>query len=341
MDNYCQDCWVIASERNLFYIGYMGEKDKSYKLLFSHAQMVKELLRDFVKEDWVKKLDFSTLKKYNNSFVTDDLKERFDDVIWTVKWGKQQLYIYILLEFQSDIDFCMSNRMMTYLGLLYQDLLKTKAVKSGDKLPPVLPVVLYNGEPGWNAPNNIKDIITKPPRGFEKYIPDFQYLLIDEGKIGDAELESLQTLVSALFQLERQQTPETVRNIVSKLIDWLKKPEQQSLRRAFTVWLARVILPSRYPDESIPEFDDLQEVNAMLSETVKSWPAKWMAEGEKRGEKRGEAKICKRMHENGLSIEQIAEFTGLSSEKVTKLIKEIGTVQEPAEDYGLKSTRKR
>jgi hypothetical protein len=33
--------------------------------------MVKELLRDFVKEDWVKKLDFSTLKKYNNSFVDE------------------------------------------------------------------------------------------------------------------------------------------------------------------------------------------------------------------------------------------------------------------------------
>ena len=60
----------------------MGDKDKSYKLLFSHAQMVEELLRDFVKEDWVKLLDFSTLQKYNNSFVADELKERFDDVVW-------------------------------------------------------------------------------------------------------------------------------------------------------------------------------------------------------------------------------------------------------------------
>jgi predicted transposase/invertase (TIGR01784 family) len=315
----------------------MGIKDKGYKQLFSHAQMVEELLRDFVKEDWVKLLDFKTLKKYNNSFVSDDLKERFDDVIWTVKWGEQQLYIYILLEFQSDIDFYMSNRMMTYLGLLYQDLLKTKAVKSGDKLPPVLPIVLYNGEPHWNASTNIKEIVTTPPRGFEKFIPDFQFLLIDEGKIGNAELESLQTLVSALFQLERQQTPETVRNIVSKLIDWLKAPEQQSLRRAFTVWLARVILPSRYPDDSIPEFNDLQEVNAMLSETVKSWPAKWMAEGEERGKELGkefgQAMICKKMHKNGLSVEKIAEFTGIEPEKVLQLIEKINTVQEPAEKY--------
>ncbi|HNX78081.1 MAG TPA: hypothetical protein PLM07_14060 [Candidatus Rifleibacterium sp.] len=35
----------------------MGDKDKSYKLLFSHAQMVEELLRDFVREDWIKLAD--------------------------------------------------------------------------------------------------------------------------------------------------------------------------------------------------------------------------------------------------------------------------------------------
>jgi hypothetical protein len=137
--------------------------------------------------------------------------------------------------------------------------------------------------------------------------------------------------------LERQQTPETVRNIVSKLIGWLKAPEQQSLRRAFTVWLARVILPSRYPDDSIPEFNDLQEVNAMLSETVKSWPAKWMAEGEERGKELGkelgQAMICEKMYKNGLSVEKIAEFTGIEPKKVLKLIEKVDSVQEPAEKY--------
>ena len=243
----------------------MGDKDKSYKLLFSHAQMVEELLRDFVREDWVKLIDFSTLKKYNNSFVSDDLKERFDDVIWTVLWGKQQLYIYILIEFQSGIDYFMSVRMMTYLGLLYQDLIMSEAVKAGQKLPPVLPIVLYNGTKRWeNAPLDIKDTIEKSPRGLDRYLPQLRYLLIDEGYYDNHELESLKSLVSALFQLERQQTPEDVCRIITALIDWLKSPEQQSLRRAFTVWLGRVLLPSRYPGESIPEFHDLQEVHAML-----------------------------------------------------------------------------
>ena len=34
------------------------QHDNSYKLLFSHPQMVKDLLIGFVKEAWVEQLDF-------------------------------------------------------------------------------------------------------------------------------------------------------------------------------------------------------------------------------------------------------------------------------------------
>ncbi len=41
----------------------------------------------------------------------------------------------------------MAVRVMVYLGLLYQDLIKTKQLARTGRLPPVLPVVLYNGTP--------------------------------------------------------------------------------------------------------------------------------------------------------------------------------------------------
>jgi hypothetical protein len=36
--------------------------DTGYKLLFSHARVVEDLLRGFVGEDWVEGLDYTTLK---------------------------------------------------------------------------------------------------------------------------------------------------------------------------------------------------------------------------------------------------------------------------------------
>ena len=48
----------------------MADHDKSYKKLFSHPQMVEDLLRGFVNEQWVKQLDFATLEIVKDSFVS-------------------------------------------------------------------------------------------------------------------------------------------------------------------------------------------------------------------------------------------------------------------------------
>ncbi len=61
----------------------MADHDHAYKLLFSHPEMVADLLRGFVHEDWVGDLDFSTLEKVDASFVGDDLRFRESDLVWT------------------------------------------------------------------------------------------------------------------------------------------------------------------------------------------------------------------------------------------------------------------
>lgn len=118
--------------------------DHSYKLLFSHPQMLRDLLEGFVRRDWLGQLDYDSLEKVSGSYITDDLRARADDVIWRVRWGERCVYLYLLLEFQSREDPHMAVRILTYVGLLYQDLIHTKQLDRG-RLPPVLPIVLYNG----------------------------------------------------------------------------------------------------------------------------------------------------------------------------------------------------
>jgi predicted transposase YdaD len=90
----------------------------------SHREFLIDLLGAFVPEPWVGALDFSTLEKVNNSYVTDDLRSREDDIVWRVRFGARWLYVYILLEFQSSIDRYMAVRMLSYVGLSYQDLIR-------------------------------------------------------------------------------------------------------------------------------------------------------------------------------------------------------------------------
>ncbi len=269
----------------------MAAHDKSYKKLFSHALMVEDLLIGFVKEEWVQELDFSTLEKVNGSYVSDDLRDRADDIVWRLRWGSDWLYVYLLLEFQSTNDPWMAVRIMTYVGLLYQDLISSKQLPvnaSGrKKLPPVLPVVLYNGDPVWTAATDISDLVQKIPGGLGKYCPSLQYLLLSEREYKDADLEPLKNMVAALFRLENSHSPERLLEVVTSLLLWLSGPEQDSLRRAFTVWISRVLFPSRLDAIARPAIENLTEVKNMLAERVKEWNRESLEKGIQKGIQNG------------------------------------------------------
>lgn len=105
----------------------MAKHHPSYKLLFSHRDLVADLIRGFVHEDWVEQLDFTTLQRVSEIGVSHDLREREDDMIWRLRWGERWVYVYLLLEFQSSVDRLMAVRLLTYVGLLYQDLAAPRA----------------------------------------------------------------------------------------------------------------------------------------------------------------------------------------------------------------------
>lgn len=231
------------------------EHDNSYKLLFSHADLVADLIRGFIHEPWVAELDFSTLERSNVSYVSDQLADRHDDIIWRLRWrGQEWLYIYILLEFQSSVDDYMAVRVLVYILLFYQELIRARQLPPSGQLPPVLPLVLYNGRRPWTACQNLADLIEPAPAGLDRYRPSGSYCLLEEARYSDRQLAPLRhNLAAALFRLENSQTPQQFSQVVTTLIEWLKSPEQDSLTRAFLVWMKRVFLPSRLPDTPIPE----------------------------------------------------------------------------------------
>ncbi|MFD2190282.1 Rpn family recombination-promoting nuclease/putative transposase [Pistricoccus aurantiacus] len=131
------------------------------------------------------------------------------------------------------------------------------------KLPPVLPLVLYNGDKRWRAAQDIQELIEPVPGGLERYRPSLRYLLLDELAIADeAEWSNeLNNLAAAVFQLEQYREIDDLLRITRRLNEWLKAPEQTSLRRAFVVWLRRVVLPRRLSELELHEFDGVKELH--------------------------------------------------------------------------------
>ncbi|MFZ1641146.1 MAG: Rpn family recombination-promoting nuclease/putative transposase [Candidatus Contendobacter sp.] len=265
----------------------MTDHDHGYKRLFSHPEMIRDLLLGFVPADWIAELDFTTLEKYPTEFIDDRLRNRRSDVIWRVRWGRDWLYIYILLEFQSGVHRFMAMRLFTYIDLLYQDLIRSRQLGRPRRLPSVLPVVLYNGRRRWMAPTDLEALIEPGPAGLAAYRPQTRYLLIDESAYADAELASMRNLVAALFRLENSRGPEAVREVLAALVDWLAAPEQEELRHSFLIWLREGFLKARLPSVAFPELNNLEEARIMLTERVVDWTQQWKQEGLQEGLQEG------------------------------------------------------
>ena len=261
------------------------EDDASYKLLFSAPEMVRDLVLGFIPDEWLHSLDYSTLEKVPGSYVTDDLRHRADDVIWRVKVRGEWVYLYLLIEFQSTVDAWMAVRMMTYVGLLYQDLIRRKDVLKGKKLPPVLPIVLYNGDAKWTAATDIAALIPKVPGLVAKYLPKLEYLLIDENQYAEADLVGLKNLVAAVIRFEHLENEQAV----LKLIDLVNEmtDENPELKRILAIWIRALLLRQSKNTLVLPKVRDLKELKMTLAERFDQWAHQHEQKGKQAGRQEG------------------------------------------------------
>jgi hypothetical protein len=266
-----------------------SEHDPGYKRLFSHPQTVEELLRGFLGEDWVRGLDFSTLERVDRSFVSDDLRARHGDLVWRLRWrsgteGGGWLYLYLLLEFQSTSDHFMAVRLLTYVGLLLEQIIRAERLKPGDALPVVLPLVLYNGKGPWRAPLDLSRLFVRAPRGLRRHLPRLTYLLLDENRLDLNRPELAGNRVAALFRIETCRSPRELPRLTERLAALVPAREPE-LRRTFGIWL-RSVLRRTFPGATIPGEVDLEEA-PMLEQTLLEWKDKIRREGRREGRQEG------------------------------------------------------
>jgi predicted transposase/invertase (TIGR01784 family) len=314
--------------------GAVAEQDSGYKLLFSHPEMVEDLIRGFVHEEWVRDLDFSTLEKVPGNYVAPNLMPRESDVVWKLRWkGGRVLYVYLLMEFQSTVDSSMALRMMVYLGLFYQDLLKRGEVTRSGKLPPVLPLVLYNGYAPWGAAREISELIEEVPGGLEQYRPRLRYCLLDEMRLADSELGSLRNLAAAMFRLEKSRGTEAMERVLEAASEWLREPGLEELRKSFTEWVLKILLPSRVRGLRFSEDLDLEEVKAMLAESGFSWSDQWEQEGIEKGLQQGrqEGQEDALVKARGVLLRDLERRFGALPEEVLRRVEAVASIEELTE----------
>jgi hypothetical protein len=303
--------------------------DRTYKRFFSHPAMVRELLRGFLDGDGLDRLDFSTLERVGNSFVSEDLRERHGDLIWRLRLrgeGEEDgwVYVYLLLEFQSASDPFMAVRLLTYVGLLLEEIVRREGLKPGDRLPAVLPLVLHSGHGRWRAPLRLETLFAPVPAALRRHLPRLTYLLLDERRL-DLDRPGLEgNPAAAFFRLETNEEAEAVPRLYRQLRERLPASDPELLRSA-DAWF-HVLVQRFIPGAIIPEGFNLGETfMSMLEENFIRWQEqarqRGLKEGLKEGRREGEVAAVRRV-----LLAQMTERFGPLPEEVRTRVEQITSI---------------
>ncbi|HVR99695.1 MAG TPA: Rpn family recombination-promoting nuclease/putative transposase, partial [Thermoanaerobaculia bacterium] len=178
------------------------------------------------------------------------------------------VYLYLLLEFQSTSDPFMAVRLLTYVGLLLEEIIRREKLKPGDRLPLVLPVVLHSGKGRWRGPLRLESLFVPVPRELKRYLPRLTYVLLDERRLNLDRPELDRNRVAALFRIETNDDTAAL-PALSQALDQLVPPRESELRRTVQAWFTSLVRRV-FPDAIIPEGVNLKEA-PMLEETLIKW----------------------------------------------------------------------
>ena len=259
--------------------------DPIYKRLYAFARMVEDLLRSlFTKAEL--DADYGTLEKLSTEYVGDAFQRRHGDTAWRLRIrgaGRRWLHVLVMLEFQSTTDSAMALRVLEYTALLYSELLRNGKATPG-ALPPVLPVVLYNGDARWTPAKEMRKLIVAPPSVLAPYQPSQSYFLLDQ-RHARAEDLKLHELTWAVAQLERSRSAADLAQVARRLVSLLAGICEDELRRTFAHWLwaLRRPLVGGDPARRPPEDLNLGDMAMSLVDRVAEWPKPYIEQGREEG----------------------------------------------------------
>lgn len=123
-------------------------------------------------------------------------------------------------------------RVAAYTCLLWQELEKSGTIRKGDKLPPTLPMVIYNGDKPWKSARRLSDIVASIPPSLTKYQVNQEYFLLDEKRLSQLLLDNAKGEAGYIFRIERAKSLKEMWDLYREFKNRIAGAGFESLRKS-------------------------------------------------------------------------------------------------------------
>ncbi len=330
--------------------------DELFKKVMSEPVAAREFLEHYLPVSFKNKINLGSIKIEKESFVTEDLRKRLSDVVYSVPLKKNNIkdsitesanhdkaYVYVLIEHQSSSDYWIAFRLWQYMLLLckrHKDANKNNQPKSnsakekGTKLPLICPIVVYANDKPYNAPRSFWELFEDSSAA--KALMSDEYLLVDLQKQSDNEIEQKKHLGMMEYMLKHIKARDIL-NLWQSLLEKFESSIEIDKENGYIYikWLLWYSDAKVYEDKQV----ELAKIIASYLKKedqeglMRTIADKYIDEGIAQGMQIGEAKgmqigrnegkyeVAKNMLNAGSDISFISKVTGLSISELSRLLK--------------------
>ncbi|MBW5879303.1 Rpn family recombination-promoting nuclease/putative transposase [Yersinia enterocolitica] len=289
-----------------------------------------EIARDFMELHLPAELrticNLNTLKLESGSFVEDDLRQYFSDVLYSVKTTEGDGYVHVLIEHQSSPDKHMAFRLIRYAVAAMQ-----RHLDAGHKkLPLVIPVLFYVGKRSpYPYSTRWLDEFDNPERAAKLYSGAFPLVDVtvipDDDIIGHRRMAALTLLQKHIHQRDLAELMDKLATTllagylsstqVVSLVHYLLQAGNTSDAEAFVRELAQRV--PQHGDVLMTIAQQLEQKG--IEKGIQLGEQRGIEKGRYEGKLEGKLEVARTMLQNGLDRTTVMKMTGLSEDDLAQI----------------------
>jgi predicted transposase/invertase (TIGR01784 family) len=292
--------------------------DAVFRQMLTQKEVAQDFLQIHLPEAFLNICDLETLTLESGSFIEDDLRTCYSDILYSLQTTHGPGYVYALIEHQSKPDKLMAFRLMRYAVAAMQHHLN-----AGHKtLPLVVPVLFYHGtESPWPYTLNWHQLFSEPQ--LAKALYGNEFALVDLTIMPDNQIMQHQR-VAMLELLQKHIRRRDLSELLDQLITLLTQDHlteyQIDVLINYMLKAGNTTEPGvlvRQLAQSAPQYkEQLMTIAEWLEEKGR---AEGMQQGLEEGRQAEARDIAQKMLARGLEPDLITHLTGLTQEELVAL----------------------
>lgn len=242
--------------------------------------------------------------------------------MYRIQLQDEEIYVAFLLEHKSHTDKFTALQVSRYIIDLWEQVLRNE-----NYLPVVVPFVFYHGKQTWNDTTDISNYIPnyeKLPDYFKKRMPTIKHDLITMEDHDEKRMHHYHPITRAVLRSFKYiyYDKQTLIHFLLISIDELGQDlHKDDIKRIIEI----ILLYFSAENVNITEDDIIKKVNELDGKRAQivSILQEKLEEGREEGREKAQRENALNMLRDGLTVEQVAKYSGLSIEKVAKMKKQL------------------